>query len=187
MKKNIKLKKITAAFLAVATLASCTQETSDSQTNAPQDTSTPSSSEQVAAPLSNPVAVDENGEVDMEVALSYETDIDAFLKAMDEKTVAEGDTVSDNTNEKTKKVFDYLRENYGKNLITAQQMSDSKQIEDVLYYMETDDLPAMKGFDFIFVTTSEPDKRSEWTDMAIDWHTKSGGLVYFCWHWNANL
>lgn len=191
MKKNIKLKRITAALLAVSMLASCGQEGTQAQDSAAQNTQPSVSDDTAAAPeqpaelLSNPIAVNEDGSVDMEVALAYETDIDAFLKSMDEKTVEKGDTVSDNTNEKTKAVFDFLCENYGENLITAQQMLNEKQMEDVLYYMETGDLPAMKGFDFIEVTANEPGNRSKWTDMAIDWHQKSGGLVYFCWHWRV--
>ena len=36
---------------------------------------------------SNPVAVDEFGEVDMEKALSYETDIDALIEKLEAKEV----------------------------------------------------------------------------------------------------
>lgn len=181
MKKYNSLKKITALFLAAAMLAACnTGDKTDTETQQPSDVQNTDT-----APRSNPVAVDENGNVDMEVALAYETDFDALLKSLDEKVISADDTVSDNTNEKTKKVFDWLKENYGTSLITAQQMLNQKQTEDVLYYMETGDLPAMKGFDFIDVTVSEPENRSAWTDMAIEWHNKSNGLVTFCWHWRV--
>ena len=71
-------------------------------------------------------------------------------------------------------------------MISAQQMGNKYEEEDIVYYMLTGDLPAIKGFDFIFTTTaSDAESRSEWTQMAIDWHTKSNGIVAFCWHWNV--
>ncbi len=186
MKKS---KRLTALFLAAAMLCSCGNNGEDVQnSDAPAEDTTTVETAENSAPaelLSNPIAVDADGNIDMTVALAYETDFDKFLADLDAKAVDPADPVSDNTNEKTKAVFDWLRENYGTNLITAQQMMNSKQTEDVLYYMETGDLPAIKGFDFIDVTVKEPGERSEWTDMAIDWHKKSGGLVYFCWHWRA--
>lgn len=187
MKKTSLSKRIAAVLLAASTLASCSGNTEQ----APADTSAAADAavtndNSAAAPLSNPVAVDENGDVDMEVALAYETDFDALLKSLDEKTVAEGDTVSDNTNEKTQQLYTWLCENYGKNMISAQQMGNKYEEEDIVYYMLTGDLPAIKGFDFIFTTTaSDAESRSEWTQMAIDWHTKSNGIVAFCWHWNV--
>lgn len=189
MKKTSLAKRIAAIVLAASTLASCNGSTGETtaDTAAPENSTSETTAEQPAsAPLSNPVAVDENGDVDMEVALAYETDFDALLKSLDEKTVAEGDTVSDNTNEKTRQLYTWLRENYGTNMISAQQMGNKYQEEDIVYYMLTGDLPAIKGFDFIFTTTaSDSESRSEWTQMAIDWHTKSNGIVAFCWHWNV--
>ena len=184
--KFSKFKKFTSLILAASILTSCAGNTDDGQNagNSADVTDT-TVTEAPAAPLSNPVAVDENGEVDMEVALAYETDFDALLASLDAKVIGERDTVSENTNEETQHLYEWLLDNYGNNIISAQQASGTKQIEDILYYMETGDLPAMKGFDFIFTTTSTPDKRSEWTNMAIDWHTKSGGIVNFCWHWNV--
>lgn len=130
--------------------------------------------------LSNPVATDENGDVDMSVALAYETDVDALLAKLAEKPVDPSKPVSENTNEKTLAVFNYLRENYGKNTIIAQQMSNSEQYEDTVYYSITDDLPAIKGFDMLHVTGSGD---VTMVDDAIEWHTYSGGLVAFTWHW----
>lgn len=178
MKKSLKL---VAGLLAITILSSCgnteqntTEQLTESIEEKPQES------------LSNPVAMTAEGDVDMNVALAYQTDFDKFLADMDAKTVAEGDLVSDNTNSKTKYVFDWLRENYGKNIIAGQQMENIKANEDILYYYLTEDLPALKGFDFIFKTTPDGDG-SDWTQMAIDWHTKSGGLVTFTWHWNVPI
>lgn len=184
-----RMKKTTALLLAAAMLASCgtaEEEPAGTTTTPAQNEAetTPAASDTASAPLSNPVAVDANGDVDMEVALAYETDFDALLKSLDEKTVGEGETVSNQTNEKTQALYDWLRENYGKNIIAAQQVSGKKQTEDLVYYLESEDLPAIKGFDFIFTTTNTVNP-SEWTEMAIDWHNKSNGIVAFCWHWNV--
>ena len=133
--------------------------------------------------LSNKVAVDEDGNVDMEVALAYQTDVDALIAELEAKPVDPTDTVSENTNAATKAVFDFLRENYGKNVIAAQQMFSQKAYEDAVYYGVTGDLPAMKGFDLLFVNLDQPDLSQ--VDMAIDWYKNSGGLVTLTWHWNV--
>ena len=130
--------------------------------------------------LSNPVALDENGDVDMSVALAYETDVDALLARLAEKPVDPTKPVSPNTNEKTLAVFNYLRENYGTNTFAAQQMYSDQQYEDTVYYSVTGDLPAIKGFDMLHVTGSGDTSQ---VDDAIEWHTYSGGLVTFTWHW----
>ena len=132
-------------------------------------------------PLSTPVAVDEYGEVDMETALAYETDIDALIARLEAKEIDPTDTVSDNSSSATMAVFNFLRENYGTNVIAAQQMFSAAQHEDTLYYNITGDLPAMKGFDMLMVTLDQPDTTQ--VDMAIDWYKNSSGLVTFTWHW----
>ena len=130
--------------------------------------------------LSKPVAVKENGDVDMSVALAYETDVDALLAKLAEKPVDPTKPVSENTNEKTLAVFNYLRENYGTNTFIAQQMYSEQQYEDTVYYSITGDLPAIKGFDMLHVTGNNDASQ---VDEAIEWHTYSGGLVTFTWHW----
>lgn len=161
-----KIKKITAAVIAGAMLCGMFSGCSDSS----------------SGKKSNPVAVDEWGEVDMEVALSYETDVDALVARLEEKAVDPSKPVSENSSKKTIEVFNYLRENYGTNTITAQQMFNTKQYEDVVYYKCSNDLPAIKGFDLIFVTSSGDVTQ---IDDAIEWHTKSSGLITLTWHWNV--
>ena len=62
-----------------------------------------------AAPLSNPVAMTADGDVDMTVALAYETDFDALIKQLDAKTVAADHPVSENTNPKTLALYQWLQ------------------------------------------------------------------------------
>lgn len=132
---------------------------------------------------SNPVVLNADGDIDMTVALAYKTDVDTLLTTLNAKTVNASDTVSDNSSEKTMKVFDYLRENWGKNVLVGQEMTASTQREDILYYALTEDLPAIKGFDMIDTTGNSAN--NDETGKAIAWHTQSNGLVSFCWHWRV--
>ncbi|MBP1544951.1 MAG: beta-mannanase [Oscillospiraceae bacterium] len=133
--------------------------------------------------LSNPIPLNAEGDIDMEAALSYQTDFDALKASLDAKTVDPDKPVSENSNENTLKVFEYLRSIYGKQIITAQQMMDKNPYEDIVYYNATGDMPAMKGFDFIFATGGY--LSDDMVDEAIEWHQQSGGLVTFTWHWNV--
>ena len=132
---------------------------------------------------SNPVAVDEDGRVDMEVALKYETDVDALVAELESREADPTKPVSQHLNKKTLEVFNYLREIYGTKTLVAQQMWDAKGYEDDIYYKANKDLPAIKGFDMIFSNKEEPDNYQ--VDEAIKWHTQTGGLVTFTWHWNV--
>ena len=196
MKKKITA-AILAASLAVSSLSACgtTTDSGNEQSSAGVQQSqsgdvTASSEDNNNAsavtdkPLSNPVAMTADGDVDMETALKYETDFDALIAQLDAKTVSEDHPVSENTNPETLALYRWLREIYGKQVLSAQQVSNRNDKESIAYYYHTGDLPAIKGFDFIFKTTPNGDG-DDWTQMAIDWHTKSNGIVYFCWHWNV--
>lgn len=162
---NALLKRITAAFLAAAVI--CTNFTACDSGSA----------------KSKPVAVDENGNVDMEVALKYETDIDALKAELEGREVDPSKPVSQHLNKKTLEVFNFLRETYGKKTLIGQQMMDKKCYEDDVYYKANEDLPAIKGFDMIF--SNLKNGNNEQIDEAIKWHTESGGLVTFTWHWQV--
>lgn len=135
-----------------------------------------------AEPLSNPVAM-VDGDVDMEKALAYQTDIDALVASLDAKTVDPTKPVSENSNEDTLAVFEYLRSIYGNQVLSCQQMMGSDCHEDLVFYNATGDLPAMKGYDFIFNTGAY--RSDDMVNEAIEWHNESGGLVTFTWHWNV--
>ena len=188
---------VTAAAAGITSISGCNSaggspsqsaDTAASVTDAAQAAAEQSgdTAQTGAAPLSNPVAMTADGDVDMTVALAYETDFDALIKQLDAKTTAADHPVSENTNPKTLELYHWLQSVYGKQVISAQQLGNSYDKDSIAYYYYTDDLPAMKGFDFIFKTTPGGDTE-DWTQMAIDWHTKSGGLVTFCWHWNVPI
>ena len=136
----------------------------------------------------NPVKKNEDGSIDMKAALKYETDFEKLEKELSEREVDVTLPVSLNArkNPNTMKVWELLRSVYGKQIIAGQMQFDlSNTYEDRVYYNATEDLPALKGFDFIFTTTGKDGQNRDFVDAAIEWGTKSGGLVTFCWHWNV--
>ncbi len=176
------MRKILATILAISmTISLCACNGENTSTTSTNDSS---STEQNSKPLSNPVAVDENGEVDMKVALSYETDFDALLKDLESREPDGSKPVSKNTNPETLALFNYLKENYGKNIFAGQQYFEAGQYEQIVYYMETGDLPAIIGFDMIF-SHGNQGINDQHIEDAISWHTKQNGIVAFCWHWKV--
>ena len=135
--------------------------------------------------LSNPIALNSEGDIDMDAALAYETDYEAMKAYFESREVDPTKPVSENaqTNEKTMEVWNYLRSVYGKQVITCQQMMGNECYEDLVFYNATNDLTAMKGYDFIFCTGSY--HSDDMIDEAIEWSKESGGLCAFTWHWNV--
>ena len=135
--------------------------------------------------LSNPIALNSEGDIDMDTALAYETDYEAMKAYFESREVDPTKPVSENaqTNEKTMEVWNYLRSVYGKQVITCQQMMGNECYEDLVFYNATNDLTAMKGYDFIFCTGSY--HSDDVIDEAIEWSKESGGLCAFTWHWNV--
>ena len=196
------MKKILSIMLAAAMALSLTacnnssaSSSSGSAAESPADSSAaPDAASTAEAPadasgdgelLSNPIALNSEGDIDMDAALAYETDYEAMKAYFESKEVDPSKPVSENAqkNEKTMEVWNYLREVYGKQVITCQQMMDTAAYEDLVFYNATKDLTAMKGFDFIFCTGSY--HSDDMIDDAIKWSKESGGLCAFTWHWNV--
>lgn len=196
------MKKILSIMLAAAmalSLTACNNSSASSSggsaAESPEDSSAaPDAASTAEAPadasgdgelLSNPIALNSEGDIDMDAALAYETDYEAMKAYFESKEVDPSKPVSENAqkNEKTMEVWNYLREVYGKQVITCQQMMDTAAYEDLVYYNATKDLTAMKGFDFIFCTGSY--HSDDMIDDAIKWSKESGGLCAFTWHWNV--
>lgn len=83
-----------------------------------------------------------------------------------------------NSDDRTRRIFDYICDNFGRNFITAQQESiwmGTPEYEMNHIQKVTGKLPAMRGLDF---------KANDFDGVvsrSIDW-TKRGGLVTICWH-----
>ena len=87
-----------------------------------------------------------------------------------------------NADENAVKTYEYICENFGKHMLSAQQESTwmgSPEYE-MDYIMEvTGKLPAMRGLDFMNDDFNGVVKR------AREWHEK-GGIVTICWHTGIN-
>ncbi len=85
------------------------------------------------------------------------------------------------------KVIEYFHDIYGKKILAGQQVyQDSIEVEAI--YQITGKKPAILGFDFMDYTPSRVERGTEGmdTELAIQWWHE-GGLLTFCWHWNAPL
>lgn len=199
MKKflSIMLAAAMALSLTACNNSSASSESSESSGSSaaeiPADSGAAASTAESQAPaesgdgqlLSNPIALNSEGDIDMDTALAYETDYEAMKAYFESREVDPTKPVSENaqTNEKTMEVWNYLRSVYGKQVITCQQMMGNECYEDLVFYNATNDLTAMKGYDFIFCTGSY--HSDDMIDEAIKWSKESGGLCAFTWHWNV--
>ena len=196
------MKKFLSIMLAAAmalSLTACNNSSASSESSgssaaeSPADSGAAASTAESQAPaesgdgqlLSNPIALNSEGDIDMDTALAYETDYEAMKAYFESREVDPTKPVSENaqTNEKTMEVWNYLRSLYGKQVITCQQMMGNECYEDLVFYNATNDLTAMKGYDFIFCTGSY--HSDDMIDEAIEWSKESGGLCAFTWHWNV--
>ena len=95
--------------------------------------------------------------------------------------------VNRNATANTKKLYSFLKDSYGKYVITGQQCdggingNEFKAIKNL-----TGDYPALLGLDMMSYTPSRTafGESSSAVEKAIEFANK-GGIVTFCWHWNA--
>lgn len=92
-----------------------------------------------------------------------------------------------NASEEAKRLYSYLLDIYGEKFLSG-QYCDTGQFgkEFQVVKKETGKTPAVLGLDFIEYTPSrvENGSSSQATTYAIDFW-QDGGIVTFCWHWNA--
>ncbi len=114
--------------------------------------------------------------------MAYTTDFERLFSSLSYKPDP-NTLVSKNSSEKTKKLFEYLKSIYGKKFLAGQQYLQPSEFEDVVYYRVTGKLPAVRGYDFMGISTCrKPDDQAQ---RAIKWATECGGIVTMCWHWYA--
>ena len=95
--------------------------------------------------------------------------------------------VNKNSTANTKKLYSFLKDSYGKYVITGQQCdggingNEFKAIKNL-----TGDYPALLGLDLMDYTPSRTafGASSSTVEKAIEFANK-GGIVTLCWHWNA--
>ena len=94
--------------------------------------------------------------------------------------------VTEHPHPNSQRLMNYLCDVYGKCILTGQQRGEENSKEINTVYDSIGKYPAIKGFDFISYSSSRV-KRGEVTDQteeAVNWWNE-GGIVTFCWHWNA--
>ena len=87
----------------------------------------------------------------------------------------------------TKKVYNFLKDNYGKNIISGMMAVVSWNTDEAdRIYRWTGKYPALNGFDFIHLNHTTPGGWIDYDDTSIieDWWAKNG-LVSIMWHWNV--
>ena len=91
-----------------------------------------------------------------------------------------------NANKKTKKIYSYLKDIYGKRTLAGQCTDYGHNTETDALYLGLGKYPAVRTFDFIYDSMSycggSPSAKD--VELAIEW-SKDGGLVAFDWHWYA--
>ncbi len=95
--------------------------------------------------------------------------------------------INENANAQTKALFSYLSESYGKYILSGQVCDDGLYGKEfTAIYNETGKYPAILGLDMMDYTPSRTalGARTSAVDRAIEFG-KKGGIVTFCWHWNA--
>jgi len=82
----------------------------------------------------------------------------------------------------------YLCSIYGRKVLTGQQIGVVSQPEVEVIKRVTGAYPAVYGLDMMNYTPSRVERGSTCRDVeeAIQWW-KDGGIVTFCWHWNAPI
>ena len=112
----------------------------------------------------------------------YITDIDKLLSMLDSKPVDPGRLVSQHASAGTVQLFDYLKSIWGKKFIAGQQYLQQREIEDDVYFAETGDLPAIRGYDLMDMDKKKGDDQ---VNRAIKWAKDTGCIITMCWHWYA--
>lgn len=100
--------------------------------------------------------------------------------------------INQDADDNAKRLYQFLRDSYGKMILTGQFIGKSEAAtgmdsqEFAAIYALTGEYPAILGLDFMEYSPSRVAFGSvgKDTDKAIDW-AKRGGIVTFCWHWNA--
>ncbi|REJ12654.1 MAG: beta-mannosidase [Paenibacillaceae bacterium] len=94
--------------------------------------------------------------------------------------------VTPRASENARRLMAYLCDLYGRRMLTGQQYGIDETPEVDVIFRATGKYPAVGGFDFMNDSPSRVERGTVGmdTERAIDWW-RQGGIVTFCWHWNA--
>lgn len=92
--------------------------------------------------------------------------------------------VDKSATENTVRLMHFLKDTYGKKIISGQMDLTWKDSVDMAakVYNDTGKYPALMGYDFMNYTSTASGNGTQQTEEAIAWWQK-GGIVTFCWHW----
>jgi mannan endo-1,4-beta-mannosidase len=109
-----------------------------------------------------------------------------FENGLQARLQVEPRLINPNATDNAKRLMAYLCDSYGKTMLTGQQYGVLSTPEVDVIAEATGKYPAVGGFDFMNDSPSRVERGSipTDTDLAIAWW-KDGGIVTFCWHWNA--
>lgn len=114
---------------------------------------------------------------------NYRTDIDELLRSLDSRRSDPARLVTDAPTPNTQRLFDYIKDCYGKKFISGQQYLFESELEDLVYYRYTGKIPAIRGYDFMGI--SGLGGGYDQVERALDWARRTGGILTMCWHWYA--
>ncbi|AEM74724.1 glycosyl hydrolase [Caldicellulosiruptor acetigenus] len=111
--------------------------------------------------------------------------IEELVAANKSKLSVSSKLVTPNPHPNAQRLINYLSSIYGEKILSGQQSSgEGKEVQ--MIFDVTKRYPAVRSFDFMDYSPSRVQHGTRGTDVdeAIKWW-KSGGIVAFCWHWNA--
>ena len=109
-----------------------------------------------------------------------------MTKASSTRFEVQPDLINPAASDQAKRLMEYLCSIYGKRMLTGQQIGVVSTPEFDMIHEVTGKYPAVGGFDFMNYSPSRVERGAECqdTDLAMKWWNR-GGIVTFCWHWNA--
>ena len=108
-----------------------------------------------------------------------------YFELANDSTVYESDFTIEETpcdpdaDAETKRLYQFLREQWGKQILTGQHVPDEDNKELSLIYSITGQLPAIR-----FGALGTDDDLSQ-INAAVDWSLQQGGIVGLSWQWRA--
>ena len=114
--------------------------------------------------------------------MEYRTDIAKLIAELDKKEISSDKLVSDHASKEAVELFEYLKSIYGKKVLSGQQYLQREELEDVVYWRATGELPAIRGYDLMDMDKVKGDDQ---VNRAIKWAKDTGCIITMCWHWYA--
>ncbi len=96
--------------------------------------------------------------------------------------------VNPDASDNAKRLFSYLCDIYGKQILTGQQCDTGMMGWEMrVIEQNTGKYPAVMGLDMMDYSPSRVERgaTSNATELAIGYWEKCGGISTFCWHWNV--